>query len=417
MKALLLSTYDFDGGASRAAYRLHKGLTAEGISSNMLVNGKFSSDAKIIGPKSKFAKGLNILRPELDSLPLRFYPKRLHSPWSVGWLPNDICSQITSLDPDIIHLHWVGFGFVPAATIARINKPVIWTFHDMWPFTGGCHYAGDCMRYLETCGNCPQLCSNQPIDLSRIVISRKLKHWQHVDFTIVAPSKWLASCAQSSSLFASSRIEIIPNGLDLSVYKPVDKVFARNLLNLPLNKKLILLGAINITGEPRKGFGVLQEVLPALLGSCLVGEMELLVVGSDEPENPPDFIVKTRYLGRWHDDISMALLYAAADVFVSPSLQDNLPNTIMEAMACGTPCVAFNIGGMPDMIVHKKNGYLAEPNNYEDFANGINWVLQDVNTLLALAMEARKKVETDFSLHKIAKAHVDLYREVLQGKR
>jgi glycosyltransferase involved in cell wall biosynthesis len=413
MKVLALSTYDFDGGASRAAFRLHQGLLSAGVDSAMLVKGKFSTDSRVTGPKGKLAKGLSMLRPELDALPLKIYPGRQPTPWSLSWLPNNLMPQIDAVGPDLIHLHWVGFGFVPTASLRNFRKPLVWTLHDMWPFTGGCHYAGECTRYREECGSCPQLGSARDWDLSRWVMSRKLKQWQDLDLTIVTPSRWLADCARSSRLFARRRIEVIPNGLDLAVYKPVDKLLARKLLNLPVDRQLVLTGAINVSGEPRKGLEILLAAINGMQ-EPVSRTFELLVVGSGEPANKQFSQVKTHYLGRWHDDAGIALLLAAADLFVLPSTQDNLPNTIMEAMACGTPCIAFNLGGMPDMITHGENGYLAEPCQPADLARGIAWALADDSKLVELSRKAREKVTADFSLDHVARRYQRLYREVLQ---
>jgi glycosyltransferase involved in cell wall biosynthesis len=227
----------------------------------------------------------------------------------------------------------------------------------MWAFTGGCHYNQECDRYINCCGACPQLHSNKNWDISRWVWQRKAKAWQNLNLTIVTPSQWLAKCAISSSILQNQKIKVIPYGLETQTYKPIERHLARKILNLPNNKQLILFGAMNATSDLRKGFHLLQLALKSLRQAVCAEQFELVVFGASRPANEVDLSFKTHYLGRLSDDISLSLIYSSADVFVAPSIQDNLPNTVMESLACGTPCVAFNIGGMPEMIEHQKNGY------------------------------------------------------------
>lgn len=413
MKILLLNTSDISGGAARAAYRLHRGLQTIGVDSQMLVQNKTSDDLTVISPQTKLEKGWAKIRPTLDAIPLQLYQKRDRPPYSVQWLPERIAAKIAEIDPDIIHLHWICGGYLNIETIAKFNKPIVWTLHDMWPFTGGCHYSGECDHYIQSCGACPQLHSHRNWDLSRWVWQRKAKAWKDLNLTIVTPSRWLAKCAKVSSLFQGLRIEVIPNGIDNQRYKPIDKQLAKNLIGLPSDKQIILFGAVDATSDPRKGFHLLTSALQKLSYSLKQDQIELVVFGSSQPSQPPDFGFKAHYLGRLNDDISLSILYAAADVFVAPSIQDNLPNTVMEALACGTPCVAFNIGGMPDMIEHQKNGYLALPFEVEDLARGIAWVLEDKQHWQSLSWRARKKVEQEFTLERQAKTYLKLFEEIL----
>ena len=415
MNILILSTNDIQGGAARATYRLHQGLHDIGIASQMLVQTKLSDDRTVISPQTKLEKGWAKIRPTLDAIPLQFYQQRDRTPYSVQWLPDRIPSKIAEIDPDIIHLHWINAGYLNIETIAKFNKPIVWTLHDMWAFTGGCHYSGECDRYNQSCGSCPQLNSKRDWDLSRWVWQRKAKAWQNLNLTIVTPGNWLAKCAASSSLFQNFSIKVIPNGIDTNVYKPISQSLARELFNLPKDKQLVLFGAMSATSDPRKGFNLLMPALQKLSYSQGQDQIELVVFGSSQPSDPPDFGFKVHYLGRLYDDISLALLYAAADVFVAPSVQDNLPNTVMEALACGTPSVAFNIGGMPDMIEHQQNGYLAQPFEIEDLAKGITWILEDKQRWQSLSNRAREKVEWEFTLSIQASKYLKLYNQILEG--
>ena len=412
MKSLLINTADISGGAARAAYRIHKGLQEIDINSKMLVQTKLSDDRTVIAPDAKVKKGLALLRPTLDSTFKNLFSGGSKTIFSLAWLPfSDIPSQIKSISPDLVHLHWVCDGMLRIEDLKRINKPIIWTLHDMWAFTGGCHYSDGCDRFQQDCGNCPKLNRSSKNVLSRSILRRKKKAWVGLDITIVTPSKWLAECAKESSLFKDRRIEIIHNGLDLNLYKPIDKTTAREIWDLPINKKLILFGAMNATSEYRKGFDLLYEGLKQLAVKWS-DKAELIVFGAGEPGNPPDFGLPVHYLGYLHDDVSIALLYAAADVMVTPSRQDNLPNTIVEPLSCGTPVVAYDVGGMPDMLDHKLNGYLAKSFDTSDLAVGINWVLSNENRHKELCIKAREKAVACFDIEKVAKQYESLYQEI-----
>lgn len=412
MKVLSLSTYDIKGGAARAAYRLHRGLQKTLVDSRMLVQHKLSDDFSVIAPQSKLDWGLSKIKPALAKVPLKFYPRRDSRFYSAQWVPDFLYSQIVQIDPDIINLHWVNHEFVQIETLAKFNKPIVWTFHDMWAFTGGCHYSQQCDRYTESCGACPQLGSQKNWDLSSWVWQRKAKAWKNLDLTIVTPSQWLAKCAASSSLLQNYPIEVIPNGIDLAKYKPVAQDLARELIDLPKDKLLVLFGAMSATKDRRKGFQFLQPALQKLK-SQWQDRLEIVIFGASEPQNPPDLGFKCHYLGRLNDEIALTLAYSAADVMVVPSLEDNLPNTVMEAIACGIPCVTFNIGGMPDMIEHRLNGYLAQPYEIEDLARGIAWVIEDKERACQLSTRARQKSEQEFELNFQTRRYLNLFEKLL----
>ncbi len=413
MKIIHLSTYDTAGGAARAAYRLHQGLRRIKVDSQMLVQSKFSDDKSVIAPQTSLEKTLAKVGHALDDIPPRFYRQRQKTEFSTQWFPELILPRLNQLNPDIINLHWINESYLRIETIAKLHKPIVWTLHDMWAFTGGCHYSQDCNKYVDSCGACPLLGSNTNFDLSRSIWQRKNRAWKNPRLIIVSLSKWLAKCASSSSLFENQRIEIIPNGIDTQQYKPVNHQVLRELLNLPQDKQLVLFGAINATSATRKGFPFLQLALRDLCKSEWQDKIELVVIGSSQPDKHDDFGFKAHYLGKLSDDISLSQIYAAVDVFVAPSSQDNFPNTVLEASACGTPSVAFNIGGMPDMIEHQQNGYLAQPFKIEDLAQGIAWVLGNKERHQKLRDRARKKVEQEFTQDIQAHRYASLYAEIL----
>jgi glycosyltransferase involved in cell wall biosynthesis len=415
MRSVILNTYDKSGGAARAAFRLHKGLQGIGVDSRMLVQFKSGDDPSVIGPASKWARGFSLLRPTLDSLQLYLYRRRGPFIFSPAILPDSLPAKVAGLDPDLIHLHWVAGGFLRLETLRRFNRPLMWTLHDSWAFTGGCHLPFDCKRYRQSCGRCPELGSTKDRDLSRKVWERKKKAWQGLNLTVVTPSRWLAECARSSSLFRNFRVEVIPNGLNVERFKLMDKRIVRNFLSLPQDKKLVLFGAMNSTDDRNKGFRLLVQALRKVGQNGWSDEAELMVFGSSEPANPPHFGLKAHYMGRLHDDISLAMLYAAADVFVLPSIQENLPNTIMEALACGTPIVSFDVGGIPEMVEHQKNGYLAMAFDADELARGIGWVLEDPDRSIGLGKAAREKAVKEYALEVQSKRYLALYEEILKG--
>ncbi len=360
---------------------------------------------------------MSIVAPTLDALPLELYRKRERTIFSPAYLPERLARKIALIDPDIIHLHWVCGGFLRIESLKKFHKPIVWTLHDMWAFTGGCHYDGSCGRYKDACGACPQLGSRRRHDLSRWIWKRKKRAWQGIDITIVTPSRWLAECVKASSLFQRYRIEVIPNGLNIHCFKPIDKKIARDILSLPQDKRLILFGAMDSTTNKRKGFQFLAPVVQVLANNGWHNNVELIVFGSSKPDNPPEFGLKVNYLGQFKDEISLAILYAAADVFVLPSTQENLPNTMMESLACGTPVVAFNVGGIPEMVEHQVNGYLAKAFDTDEFASGIKWVLEDPERFLRLGKAAREKVVKEYAIEVQAGRYLNLYEEILEKQK
>ncbi|MBD2037927.1 glycosyltransferase family 4 protein [Leptolyngbya sp. FACHB-321] len=415
MNVLLLSTSDINGGAARAAYRLHRGLKRINASTQMMVQIKSSDDDAVIAPRPNLRRDFAKARPALNALPLKLYPHHGSGTFSTQWLPDYISPKVRQITPDIVNIHWACDGFLQIETLAKLNCPLVWTLHDMWAFTGGCHYSQECDRYTASCGSCPQLGSNRNFDLSRWILKRKAKAWKNLNLSIVTPSHWLAECARSSSLFHALPVHVIPYGIDLERYRSADRKFARHILKLPQDKQLILFTAIGATSDRRKGLHLLQAALQYLEQIGCAQQIELLIVGASQPDTHVDLKLRMHYLGTLSDDISLSLAYAAADIFVAPSTQDNLPNTVIEALACGTPCVAFNIGGMPDLIDHQQNGYLAQPFQTEDLAHGITWVLSNEKRHQCLADAARQKAEREFALEKQATRYVDLFKQILNS--
>ncbi|MEH2290362.1 glycosyltransferase family 4 protein [Nostoc sp.] len=413
MKILHISTHDINGGAARAAYRLHTGLQNIGLQSQMLVQEKYSNDKTVIAPEIRLFQGITKAKLTVESLPLKLYRHKKNTPFFTQWLPDRVIHKVAQINPDIINLHWISGGFMQIETFAKLKRPLVWTLHDMWGFTGGCHVTGECDRYKVFCGACPQLNSDNEWDLSRWVWQRKVKAWKNLNLTLVSPSSWLADCARSSSLFQNLPIEVIPHGLDTQKYRPINQYFAREALNLPQNKKLILFGAIEATSDRNKGFHLLQPALQELSKSGWKDDLEVVIFGASQPENPPDLGFKSHYLGHLHDSISLATVYSAADVMLIPSLQESFGQTASESFACGTPVVAFNSTGLKDIVDHQQNGYLAKPYEVEDFGKGISWVLENEQRLQKLSFYARDKAKQEFTLELQARRYSALFQEML----
>lgn len=414
MKVLIVSTRDIVGGGARAAFRLYKGLQSIGVDAYMLVLSKASDEPKVIGPESKKQIALSKIYPSIDGMVLNLlYGKNWRKTFSISFTPHDISKTIDEINPDIVNLHWVTDGFLKIEVLQKIRQPIVWSLHDMWAFTGGCHYDLGCGKYIGACGACPALNSHKQRDISSWVYKRKKKIYDKLNnLSIVALSKWLGTCAVQSSLLANKRIEILPNGIDIGVFKPVDKITARKILNIPLEKKMVLFGAMNPQGNPVKGYQHLVSALNVISSE----QINFLIFGTSHPQQHMNLRHEAYYLGSFTDDLSLSIIYSAADVVVVPSVQENLSNVIMEALACGTPVVAFNIGGNSDMIEHRQNGYLAEPFNTDDLAWGIEWVISEPVQWQSLSVRARESVVEKYSLDKVAFRYKELFVELISEK-
>ncbi len=411
MKILIVNISDIQGGAARAAYRLHKALLNSDIDSEMLVQSKKSDDYTVVSDGGKISKGMSIIRPTLDNVPVMLYKSRTKTLFSPSWFAfSSIVDRINEINPDIVHLHWICGGMIKIEELARIKAPTVWSLHDMWVFTGGCHYDENCGAYESDCGNCKVLGSDKKNDLSRKIYKRKEKTFSKCkNMTIVGLSKWLNECAKNSSLLKNKTHINLPNPIDTNIFKPFDKEKSRELWSLPKDKKLVLFGAIGVTSDQRKGFKELNEAMMKIEKS---DNIEFVIFGSSRPKNETNFEFKTHYLGSLSDDVSLVTLYSAVDVMIVPSLQENLSNAIMESLACATPVVGFDIGGNSDMIEQKQTGYLAKPFDTADLASGVEWIVNNKN-YDKLCKNAREKVMREFDSIIVARKYISVYEGIL----
>lgn len=404
----IISHADNVGGASRAAYRLYRTLLSADIKANMTVCEKKSDDWAVAGPSGILEKAKHLLRPRIGGNLMRLQKTRNVNPHSANILPSNLSAKINKSDADIVNLHWVGGETMSIEDIGRISKPVVWTFHDMWAFCGSEHVAEDGPGARWRSGyyrdNRPSCSSG--LDIDRYTWNRKQRAWKNPAH-IVTPSRWLAECVRQSALMKDWPVSVVPNVLDTKVFKPLDRLFSRDALNLPQDKKIVLFGAMGGGRSFNKGYDLLLDALKVL--SVDQRDILCVVFGQSEPEQPPGIPFPIKWMGHIGDDSTLALLYSAADVMIIPSRQENLPQSGTEAHACGCPVVAFNCTGLPEVVDHRITGYLAEPYKSDDLARGIAWVLDDSQRHLNLSLAARKKAENLWSARAVIPAYLAVY--------
>ncbi len=407
MKVLIISTYDTGGGAAIAATRLMHAFQSAGHDVNMAVRTRQGNDPAIFPVGSHTGNRV------------RFYWERgviyLHNRLSRHYLFDVSIANsgvsVTDLpefrSADVIHLHWINQGMLSLEEVGKIvasGKKVVWTMHDMWAFTGICHHAAGCTRYETSCGNCPYLVAGSPNDLSLKLFRKKQRAYAKGKITFVACSRWLRELAEKSPLTWGHEVVDIPNPIDTEVYFPMDKAMLRDKMCLPQKKKIVLFAAAKAS-DPRKGLEYLIQASHTLAQER--DDLFFLIAGTESEAILNRLPLPARSMGYIPPE-RMPELYSAADLYITPSLQENLPNTIMEAMACGTPCVGFHIGGIPEMIDNGVNGYVAEYRNGDDLARGVAEVLYKADWE-AFSRRAREKVVRTYAPEKIAHRYTTLY--------
>lgn len=418
MKILIVNKSASGGGAAVAAQRLYSALKEYGANVNMLVQDFAENNTGIhslsTSSQEKRKNYSKFIKERLFFLPYE-KNKSVRFAFSPAVSGIDISNHPLVKEADIIHLHWINHGFLSLNdlnSLFRLNKKIVWTLHDMWPFSGGCHYAGECNHYIENCGDCKFLRRPGPTDLSNKLLLQKSNIWYNAKIHPVACSKWLGSLAAESTLFRRNKITSIPNPINTDLFKPLDSFNCRRKLGLPTDKKLLLFGAANLA-DPRKGSGYLTEALQHLeiKHPELIGQMELVMFGKSKNIDLKKYPFKVHQLSFISDVDQMVDIYNSAEAFVLPSLQDNLPNTVMESLACGVPVISFSVGGVPEMISHRKTGFLATTKNSESLANGIYEILMSPDMPI-LKENARQAALINYSNQVIAKKYMELYQSI-----
>jgi glycosyltransferase involved in cell wall biosynthesis len=417
LKVLQINTYRDNGGAGKAAGRLNRALQREGVDSELWVNFAFDKSAEHRNFSSSFiSRGIAAAGIILERIMAKLLLKPLKTPFSFPLWGTDISRHPAVLEADILHVHWINHGFLRPADLARLKslkKPIVWTFHDSNAFTGGCHVRYSCDHFENECGNCPLLKNSSPDDWSHRIWKQKDKAYAGLHFQIIAPSEWMAESVRRSKLLGDRKTHQIPNTLNTEIFKPMDKSLAREARDISKDKFVMLSGFMPSRNDLHKGTSYLLEALETVVKQISADDIELIVFGNRDNKNVPQFPVKVTFLGRIDNEEQLARCYSAADCFLAPSLEDNLPYTVMESLACGTPVIGFKTGGIPDMVSHKQSGYLAEYKSSEDLANGIAWLYKQQERE-TISMNARQAVMDNFSEPVIAARHIGLYNSLLQ---
>jgi glycosyltransferase involved in cell wall biosynthesis len=413
-----LSTFDCAGGAAKAAYRLHRGLLELGHESRMVVRDKASDDPTVTAFSPPLS-GLIRLRRVLT----RHYLARSRiaitsRPASAPYFSDDRSEHaayvLRQIAPsDILNLHWIAglfdysnlFGQLP------IGVPVVWTLHDMNAFTGGCHFDGHCGKYLEHCGACPQLGSSESRDLSSEIWGRKRRLFGRLDsrrIQFVTPSRWLAEEMKRSPVLGKFPVSVLPYGIDTDTFQPRNQIMARERFAIPQAAKVILFVAHAAT-EKRKGWDFFLKATEPFRTDP---QVFILAVGYGSKND--DLGAQTKTIESVDNELAMSFVYSAADIFVAPSLQDNFPNTALEALACGLPVVAFDVGGLPDMVRNNYTGVLVEPENSRALGTAIGELLDDGNRRLQMSTNCRRVAVTEYALEVQAGRYIQLYESMLR---
>ena len=416
MKVLMLSHSDGGGGAGRASYRLLRALDDSGVDASMRVDFKNTDDPRVQRSTAPGRDALRRARITIEEVPAylaRFPQPRLFSPGLVSGISTHAINQS---DADVVNLQWINFGFLSVKRIGAITKPLTWNMHDMWAFTGGLNYDADGPDARWRTGFASrQTGAGQWWDVDRWVWRRKVKHWKR-PITLIASSSWMASLAKESELTSTWPVAVIPNPVDVHIYQPGSQEAARNSLGIPQDVSLVLAFFPRNLGDPRKGFDLFVETLERLAQSTQRAErpVHIAIAGHDTPPTGATIAgLPTHWLG-YLDDIAAISAYRAADVMVVPSRQDNSPQAATEALACGTPVVAFNVSGLPDFIDHQSTGYLATAFETQDLASGIERILASADVQQSMSTSARQRAESQWSYPAVGSAHAELFAQVIE---
>lgn len=367
--------------AGRAALRLQKAFTSVNIESGIVSLQHSIQGGAGVRYLGAWARIVSKIEDKIQAYLTRKIDKRLGS-FSYPVLGNNLAKLEQVKNADVIYIHWALKGMMNLRSmeqLARLNKPVVIFLHDMWNITGGCHHSFSCEKYkTEGCNNCPMFPADKKNDLSAKEFRKKMRLYsKYNNLFFVSPSKWLYDCAKESLLTKNKPVFYIPNILDKALFKPADKTVARQILNVDTGETVIAFGAITVN-SPYKGWTYLQKALELLSKDDSLKNISVLIFGSAYNKEIANAIpFKTRFMGYLLDEYSTSLVYNASDVFIAPSLAEAFGYVVMEALSCGTPVVGFNVGGIPDMIRHKENGYLAKYKDADDVSEGIRFCLKN----------------------------------------
>lgn len=413
LKVDLVSYSDNRGGAARAAYRIHCALRAAGIDSLIRVNDASGDDWTVQGPAGRAGMLMAVARPKIGALVNRVLRTSRPMPRSPAVLPSRWPNRINAGNADVVHLHWINNEMMSIEDVGKIDKPIVWTLHDMWAFCGAEHVTED-VRWRESYSPGSRPAHESGLDLDRWTWRRKRRAWS-TPMHMVTPSHWLGECVRQSTLMRDWPISVVPNPIDTEVWRPVDKTLARDLMGLRRDCRVLLFGTFGANSTWHKGFDLLQAALGHLRGR--VDDLQLVIFGQYAPQDQIDVGYPVHYVGHLHDELSLRVLYSAADVMIIPSRIEAFCQTASEALSCGTPVVAFGATGLLDVVQHQQTGYLAQAFDPEDLARGVEWVLGDSDRYGKLCASARLDAVERFSYAIVAKKYMAVYQAAIGSRR
>lgn len=411
MRILHVNESDIAGGAARAAYRIMQAQRRVGLDASMAVNRAQSGDWTVSAPNALRERIGNQLRRTLMHRASSWLSQAGNEMTSIALLRTPWPERFLALSAAVVNLHWINNEMLSVRDISRVPVPMVWTLHDMWAFCGAEHYTEN-NRWRVGYTRHSRHAGARGFDLDRWVWRRKQRAWRR-PIQIVTPSRWLADCVRQSALMGDWPVRVIPNPIDTEIWKPVDQILARRLLGLPERAPLLLFGAMGGTRNARKGYDLLCGALAQMKGR--IEGLQLVVFGECRPREATDLTFPVHYMGRLSDDTTLKLLYSSADVMVVPSRMDNLPNTGVEAQVCGTPVVAFDIGGLSDIVEPGISGYLARPFEVGDLAEGILHVLTEPELRSRMRSDTAKRAAQIHDPAGVADSYAALYKEVLEA--
>ena len=413
MKILHVGYSDKLGGAAISMMRLHYSLKKVGLDSNVLVGQKLGNDKNVIGPKGKFEIFLNELKIKIARQKKYFYNHNGKYSHSLNLITSNLCSKINKINPDIINLHWINNEFISIKEISKLNKPIIWTFTDMWPMCGGEHYAED-DRNKYGYDIIPKRIDETGLDINKYLWKLKKKYWRSKINHIVCISNWLKLKASESNLFKNNSISYIPCTLNSNDWNSVNRNLAREKLKLPKDKLILLFMSTNGIKDKRKGFSFIKSYFEK--NFINKKNVILLIVGKEKNkiiENFNTLNINQSFNG--NPDI-LKLYYSASDILLAPSLLEAFGQVAIEAASCGIPSIGFQKTGLEDAIIHKKTGYICEYLNQKDFNQGLNWIIEKIEKERDyFKISCNNFVKDNFSSEIISKKYIDLYERILKN--
>lgn len=416
MKILHINHSDSFSGAGKAASRIHENLLKNKIDSTMLVriNHKLSKNTLSIG-NSRSENIKMSIRELIEfkiSNALTIDKNKLFSPSLLNNFKIDNSHMFERYD--LVNLYWINGAFISPEQLKYFNKSIVWRLSDVWPFTGGCHYPGSCMNFVKSCGNCPQLRFKSSKDISYKLWKRKKSSWEGLDINVVAPSRWIEKLAKKSNLFCNYKIKMIHTGIDLKIFKPSNKIKIKSKFKLPLDEFLIFFGATDFINDKRKGFNNFCEELKILSENKMSKKITVVFFGNKNKVSL-DLPLKSKIFRFIDGENNVAEFLNCADIMVVPSLEDNLPNIALEAMACGVPLIGYNVCGLPDIIKSGWNGELIQPKSKGKIAEAILNIIKNKEKHKSMKYNSLAHAHANFCINKQTKKLIQFYRDIIKN--